>query len=391
MRVRLAAEYNLVVSMDSSVVVHLLSDSDDDEAPAEAKRTLASVDINVATSSKRSKSLPTSGVIDLEAENGVGKGVSGKPLLPGELEARQQRVRHMWTLRASRSTEDTPEEQHYRFAESAWCRGGGQAAEIGAIEYHFHPTLEARWHAKKAEYDELFGVGGHTIIFAFHGTRKHNVVPILDGGFKVSKVGSTTDAGYYGAGIYCSEQLATSRGYNSGNDGMFLCKLLVGKPFLLTRVQNGCSLKPGYTSHVNNRLGSEVVIFDDAAMLPIYRVKLGSRHQTEPLKGLEGDSSKKPVSGAVAGSGMGYGGADVLPMGLTPPPPKPWHATAELSKAVACNCRTLQEQPRQVQGMQRAHHEGLPADGEHLWLEAPGLLQAASPHPAGDAVLGLQD
>ena len=110
---------------------------------------------------------PEPDAIDLEAATGVGLGVSGKPLLPGELEARQQWVRKTWTLTASRSTEDTPEEQHYCFAESAWCRGGGQAAEIGAIEYHFHPTLEVRWHAKKVEYDERFGVGGHTILFAY--------------------------------------------------------------------------------------------------------------------------------------------------------------------------------------------------------------------------------
>ena len=206
-------------------------------------------------------------VIDLEAATGVGVGVSGKPLLPGELEARQQRYRKTWTLRATRSTDDTPEEQHYRFAESAWCRGGGMANQISAVEYHFHPTLEARWHSKKAEYDSRFGVGGHTILFAFHGTRPGNVQLILNDGFRVSKVGSTTDAGFFGAGIYFSEHMTHSQGYNSGNDGMFLCKILVGKPFLCPQ-QNGRGLEPGYTSHVADPSGSEVVIFDDAAMVP---------------------------------------------------------------------------------------------------------------------------
>jgi len=51
--------------------------------------------------------------------------------------------RSSWTLRASRSTEETPEEQHYRLAESAFCRGGGVAAQIASIDYHFHPALEA--------------------------------------------------------------------------------------------------------------------------------------------------------------------------------------------------------------------------------------------------------
>ena len=263
-------------------------------------------------------------VVDLEAENGVGLGVTGRPLLPGEREARQQRVRRMWTLRASRSTDDTPEEQHYRFAESAWCRGGGLAAQIAAVEYHFHPELEERWHAKKAEYDARFGVGGHTILFAFHGTGKHNVQPILADGFKISKVGSTTDPGYYGAGIYFSEQMAHSSSYNSSNDGMFLCKLLVGKPYH-SPLQQGRGLQPGYTSHVSDPSGAEVIIFDEAAMLPCYVVKTApAAHAaaygvpgmlaggaafgmpgaggaaSEPLKGLGGSGAMYGAAGAAA-------------------------------------------------------------------------------------------
>ena len=200
---------------------------------------------------------PTHEVIDLEAATGVGVGVSGRPLLPGEQEARRQLQRRSWTLRASRSTDDTPEESHFRFAESAWCRGGGQAAQTESVEYHFSPQLEAAWHAKKAEYDARFGAGNHTILFAFHGTRPANVDPILSNGFQVSKVGSTTDAGYFGAGIYFSEQLQHSQCYNNGNGGMFLCKLLIGKPYQCTQ-QNGRGLEPGFTSHVSDAGGAEV-------------------------------------------------------------------------------------------------------------------------------------
>lgn len=337
-------------------VVDLISDSDEENVPParverfasagstsrrEGKRPVGREARDAAAPSHRHKG-PEHDAIDLEAATGVGLGVSGKPLLPGELEARQQWARNTWTLTASRSTEDTPEEQHYRFAESAWCRGGGQAAEIGAIEYHFHPALEARWHAKKVEYDERFGVGGHTILFAFHGTGKHNVRPILEDGFKVSKVGSSTDPGFYGAGIYFSEQLAMSRAYNRDNDGMFLCKLLVGKPFLLTRVQNGCSLQPGYTSHVNNPQGTEVVIFDDAAMIPIYRVRLGLRHQIEPLKGLGGGGSRQPVGEAAAGT-VGAAGAWMGFGGGAGGAPKMWHATAERSKNSRAKCKKCGE------------------------------------------------
>ena len=224
-------------------VVTSLSSSDEEEVvvqPLSSRRLVSAVDLtnddDAGRRDKRKRVQPplpqNAEVIDLEAATGPGLGVSGKPLLPGELEARQQRVRKSWCLIASRSTDDAPEESHYRFAESAWCRGGGAANQIAAIEYHFNPTLEAAWHAKRAEYDRRFGVGGHTILFAFHGTRSHNVQPILAGGFDVAKVGSTTDAGFFGAGIYFSEHFAHSQGYNSGNAGMFLCKLLVGKPFL---------------------------------------------------------------------------------------------------------------------------------------------------------------
>ena len=48
-----------------------------------------------------------------------------------------------------------------------------------------------------------------------------------------------------------------SQGYNTGNGGMFLCKLLVGKPYLC-RQRNGRGLEPGFTSHVSNAEGSEV-------------------------------------------------------------------------------------------------------------------------------------
>ena len=133
-------------------VLDLISDSDDEPRPA------SSVDVDVgapaSTASrnegKRPVAPPTEAeIIDLEAATGVGLGVSGKPLLPGELEARQFHRRRTWKLTASRSTEDTPEEQHYRFAESAWCRGGGVANQIAAIQYHFNPvrTPPPRHHA----------------------------------------------------------------------------------------------------------------------------------------------------------------------------------------------------------------------------------------------------
>jgi len=224
------------------------------------------------------------------------RGVSGQALLPGEKEARESHTARKWTLNASRSVEGTPEEHHFRFAESAWCRGGGTAAQIASVEYCFNPKLEGAWHKKRQEYDAKFGKGNHTILFAFHGTRHANVNHIITEGFKLSKVGSTTDAGNYGAGIYFSEQLAMSHAYNSGNNGMFLCKLLLGKPYLCTQVQGGRALQPGYTSHVNDPSGSEVIIFDEAAMLPVYIVRMSDVPGT-PAMPVPGASPKEPLKG----------------------------------------------------------------------------------------------
>ena len=44
------------------------------------------------------------------------------------------------------------------------------------------------------------------------------------------------------------------------NDGMFLCKLLVGKPFLAP-LQQGRRLQAGYTSHVSDASGSETLMY----------------------------------------------------------------------------------------------------------------------------------
>lgn len=248
-------------------------------------------------------------IIDLEEATGAGTGVSGMPLLPGELVARQKHQPRFWTLCPSRdlSTSDTAENRHFRLAESAWSRGGGGGhyGSIASIEYHFNPKLEAAWHKKKAEYDARFGVNQHTILFAFHGTRSGNVRPILADGFKVDKVGSSTDPGFYGAGIYFSEQLAMSQAYNAQNThGMLLCKLLVGLPAKVS-VHQGQALKPGCTSHVADENGSEVIIFDEAAMLPVYLIKAGARHTQpaakESLKGLV-DRTVPPASRGRAGA-----------------------------------------------------------------------------------------
>ena len=89
----------------------------------------------------------------------------------------------------------------------------------------------------------------------------------------MDKVGSTTDPGYYGAGMYFSEQTAHSQGYDKAGGRLLLCQLLLGKPLALTAGQrcDGAGCKKGFTSHVVDD-GAEVVMFDMQAILPTYIV-----------------------------------------------------------------------------------------------------------------------
>ena len=64
----------------------------------------------------------------------------------------------------------------------------------------------------------------------FHGTKAEHIDSIMSGGFRPSAVGSTTDPGWYGAGMYFSEQAAHSQGYEKAGGCLVLCQLLLGRP-----------------------------------------------------------------------------------------------------------------------------------------------------------------
>ena len=218
-------------------------------------------------------------------------------------------------------------------------------------------TLEARWHAKRAEYDERFGKGEHTILFAFHGTNQAAATSIVEEGFKISKLGSNTgNRGWYGAGVYFSEQNGTSQGYNRNSNGMLLCKLLVGRPYLCPR-KTGCALQPGYTSHVCDTHGSEIVIFDEAAALPIYFVEMGGRahaygaaggpkRPSLELKGLGRSRVAAPsgaaggVGGGGVGGGVGGGMGGGVGSGGVFGDECMWNGSVERTTAARAKCKT---------------------------------------------------
>jgi len=222
-------------------------------------------------------------------------------MLPGESEARRLGARRHWMMRPTRSIDDDgPHEAHLRTAEAVFGRAGGRAESIVSVEYHLNPELEARWLAKRAEYDRQYGRGGHTILYAFHGTPESNVEPILRGGFDLSHVGSTTCQGLYGAAIYLSELARHAALYNGGSNRLIVCKVLVGRPFVSYLVE-GRSLEPGFTSHVSGPDATHLAIFDVAAALPLYVLNLRDEAAvfTRPLAGLQ---LAQPLAG-MAGTG----------------------------------------------------------------------------------------
>ena len=56
---------------------------------------------------------------------------------------------------------------------------------------------------------------------------------------------------------------------------MILCKVLLGRP-LRVAARTGQSLQEGYTSHFSDEHGTEIVIFDEAAILPMFVVNLSN-------------------------------------------------------------------------------------------------------------------
>ena len=190
------------------------------------------------------------------------------------MQARTHATSRSWELHARRTSNDSAAELHYRRAESIYCRGGGVASAIDFVEYHYNPTLEARFLAKHAEYDARFGAGQHTVLYAFHGTSSEaNLESILRDGLLLSHLGDgTRSRGHYGCGIYFSETAPVAQLFCAFNERMLVCKLLMGRPCQVAK-RSGRALEPEFTSHVKDANGTEIVIYDEACILPVYTVK----------------------------------------------------------------------------------------------------------------------
>jgi hypothetical protein len=238
------------------------------------------------------------------------------------------------TLRAARAHTGGAGEDHYHRAESQFfrCLHSGHVAggaKLDSVEYVFNPQLVARFEAKRAAFDAKYGRKGHSTVLLFHGTPKDsNMESILADGFDMAKVGSSTDAGFYGAGAYLSEMTDVSLNYGGRLGKILLCRVLLGKPYLLQGYAAakqsfmGKPAKPGYDSHVLDMNFSEVVIFNSAQILPCYVLHLaaaGKPHAAAAMAAFGGLMAGAAAGGG-AGGGMMLGGVAGL---AAPPPPKP--------------------------------------------------------------------
>ena len=261
------------------------------------------------------------------------------PLLRQEAAARASGTMLRVRLLPQRAHTGGAGEDHVRRTESQYFRmlravPAANMVAPEAVEYCYQPRLVAAFEAKRVEFDARYGRGGHTEVLLFHGTPKSaNVESIVTGGFDMSKVGSTTDEGYYGAGAYLSELTSVSLAYAHSCGKMLMCRVLLGKPYLVDiNSELDLSGKPcvrGHDSHVVDLNFSEVVIFDSAQILPCYIQHL--QKQAPPAHaglgaGLFGGG---PMAGAGYGGGGGGGGGPLGGVaGMSAATPAGHHAAA---------------------------------------------------------------
>ncbi len=84
-----------------------------------------------------------------------------------------------------------------------------------------------RYHRTKSNHQYVHLLLLNQSSFSFY----RNIPIICRSNFSIAKVGSATDKGYYGAGVYFSEKSAVSSGYARDSKQMFICQLLLGKEY----------------------------------------------------------------------------------------------------------------------------------------------------------------
>ncbi|KAJ3379961.1 hypothetical protein HDU84_006265 [Entophlyctis sp. JEL0112] len=119
---------------------------------------------------------------------------------------------------------------------------------------------------------------GCPVVEAFHGTKAANVKDICTKNVSMAKAGST-DAGYFGKGLYFSKYADYTFAYahagvaeniKPGQPGtVIMFQILLGRQMRVASLTMGADRTAGYDSHVSPK-GCEWVIFDNSQCLPVY-------------------------------------------------------------------------------------------------------------------------
>jgi len=159
----------------------------------------------------------------------ITNGSDGRALMRGE--ARMRARGQVATFPVSVSA-DAAENWHFLVAKAQVRRGGEHSfGNIEMIEYIVNPALEAAYERKKKELAVVRGAEGVNEKILYHGTSFSNSEAIIKENFRLDKVGSTTDEGWYGHGIYFSEHTEGVASYmrTACLGAKLLSKVLVGR------------------------------------------------------------------------------------------------------------------------------------------------------------------
>ncbi|KAG2381756.1 hypothetical protein C9374_006140 [Naegleria lovaniensis] len=165
---------------------------------------------------------------------------------------------------------------HFRLAETFINRASGNQYTLREVTYVCNPFNLKRFNERKRELAKKHGflLDSMKPLILFHGNRlETNYDNIMKTNFSMQRIGSNTgNLGYYGKGVYFSSYPQYSIGY-AGSNCLLVCLVFTGKSYPLKQIVMGCPKEPGYDSHTSPDGFSEVVIFDEDQILPIYKVK----------------------------------------------------------------------------------------------------------------------
>lgn len=232
----------------------------------------------------------------VKAQESLRQGSGGHMLVKGEAEALESSKTVLFPLYAQRTHDNSAEQAHFRLAESQFYRLlENNDYRVTMVEYVVSPAVVARYKKAIAALTEqrakdmtpeairkLKEGQAHTEarcvldpVLGFHGTATKNIASICEHGFKVpgGTEGFThsTDAGWYGRGVYFSEFPSYAMEYITSGTKLLLCQVVLGKIYHCTKLIHGAPLQAGYDSHMSPD-GKEVVIFNSEHILPSYVV-----------------------------------------------------------------------------------------------------------------------